>query len=102
MSLLMVRTHMPSVNLLVYQQKVKDLKFHGPTVFSEIIHLAVEYASSEAIDNEDQKYFILLIITDGVINDFDATKDEIVLASDLPLSIVIIGVGDENFEKMEE
>jgi hypothetical protein len=64
--------------------------------------LATEYAHSEPIDNENQKYFILLIITDGVINDFEATKDEIVLASELPISIVIIGVGDENFDKMEE
>jgi hypothetical protein len=46
-------------------------------------------------------YQVLLIITDGVINDMDATVDAIVHATGLPLSIVIIGVGDADFTDME-
>ena len=48
----------------------------------------------------NQKYIILLIITDGVISDMDDTIDEIVKGSSLPLSIIIIGVGDANFDSM--
>jgi ligand-binding SRPBCC domain-containing protein len=48
-----------------------------------------------------QSYNILLIITDGVISDMPKTIDEIVRGSDLPLSIVIVGVGDADFDSME-
>lgn len=42
-----------------------------------------------------------MIITDGVISDLQATIDQIVRGSDLPLSIVIVGVGQANFESMD-
>jgi len=47
------------------------------------------------------KYYILLIITDGMINDMDNTTDEIVRATSLPISIIIVGVGDEDFKAMD-
>ena len=34
-----------------------------------------------------------MIITDGIINDMQATIDEIVRGSSLPISIIIVGVG---------
>ena len=34
---------------------------------------------------------VLLILTDGAITDFEETKHEIVQASDLPMSIIIVG-----------
>ena len=37
---------------------------------------------------------------DGVINDMEATIDEIVRATDLPLGIVIVGVGNADFTNM--
>jgi len=49
-----------------------------------------------------QKYAILLIITDGVINDMQETINEIVKASKVcPLSIVIVGVGNADFTNMQ-
>jgi len=53
---------------------VKELRFHGPTVFSEVVKMAVDYARSEE-ESDEPKYFILLIITDGVISDLEATKE---------------------------
>jgi hypothetical protein len=44
----------------------------------------------------------MLILTDGEIHDMDKTKDLLVQASQLPLSVIIIGVGDEDFELMRE
>jgi vacuolar-type H+-ATPase subunit F/Vma7 len=59
-------------------------------------------ANEEAeLNQENQKYTICLIITDGVINDMQETIDEIVRASNLPLSIIIVGVGFANFRAME-
>jgi hypothetical protein len=43
---------------------------------------------------------VLLILTDGVINDAQQTIDEIVRGSNHPLSIVIVGVGDADFQQM--
>ena len=43
---------------------------------------------------------MLLILTDGVINDAQQTIDEIVRGSNHPLSIVIVGVGDAYFQQM--
>lgn len=48
-----------------------------------------------------QQYFVLLILTDGEITDFDQTRDAIVRASRLPLSIIIVGVGPADFKAME-
>ena len=49
-----------------------------------------------------QNYFILLILTDGVITDMDQTKQAVVAASGLPMSIIIVGVGEADFKMMEE
>lgn len=48
-----------------------------------------------------QQYFVLLIITDGEITDLDQTRQAIVNASKLPLSIIIVGVGSAEFKAME-
>ena len=43
-------------------------------------------------------YYVLLMITDGVISDMDATKEAIVIAARLPISIIIVGVGPAEFD----
>ena len=50
----------------------------------------------------DQKYNILLIITDGQISDMQETIDQIVYGTELPLSIIIVGVGNADFSSMDE
>jgi hypothetical protein len=45
---------------------------------------------------------VLLIITDGQITDMEKTKQAVVAASDQPLSIIIVGVGNEDFGRMDE
>ena len=42
----------------------------------------------------------LLSIQDGAITDMDCTVDRIVRASSLPLSVVIVGVGEADFSSM--
>ncbi len=43
-----------------------------------------------------------MIITDGEIHDMAATKDIIVAASHLPLSVIVVGVGEEKFQLMKQ
>lgn len=47
-------------------------------------------------------YHVLCIFTDGAIHDFGKVKDLIVSASNLPLSIIIVGIGSANFGDMEK
>ena len=50
------------------------------------------------------KYTIMMILTDGTIVDRSKTKRMIIRASKLPVSIIIIGVGNpaDNFEFMRK
>lgn len=43
---------------------------------------------------------MLLILTDGVVTDMNQTRDAIVYASGLPMSIIIVGVGAADFTDM--
>mmetsp|Transcript_41718 Transcript_41718/g.48178 ORF Transcript_41718/g.48178 Transcript_41718/m.48178 type:complete len:190 (-) Transcript_41718:47-616(-) len=51
--------------------------------------------------NNKLKYYIFLILTDGAIHDIDDTVDCIVESSYLPISIIIIGIGNANFSAMD-
>uniref|UniRef100_A0A8B9TQJ5 C2 domain-containing protein n=1 Tax=Anas platyrhynchos TaxID=8839 RepID=A0A8B9TQJ5_ANAPL len=57
---------------------------------------------SAAAVPDGSQYFVLLIITDGVISDMAQTKEAIVNAAKLPMSIIIVGVGQAEFDAMVE
>eukprot|EP01083_Nonionella_stella_P083739 231607_1 len=83
-----------------YTNCLQKVQLYGPTYFSEILNNAA--AKSIGVCNQNsQTYNILLIITDGVINDMQRSINAIVDATRLPLSIIIIGVGNANFDNME-
>jgi hypothetical protein len=83
-----------------YEQSLGQLRLSGPTYFRELIDTA--HLMTVAPYRADyQHYTVLLIITDGMINDMQKTIDSIVEAADKPLSIIISGVGDADFTNME-
>ena len=43
------------------------------------------------------QYNILLLLTDGIINDMPDTKRQLVELSALPCSVIIVGVGNADF-----
>ena len=43
-----------------------------------------------------------MILTDGQIHDMEETKRLLVDSSKLPLSIIIVGVGEDSFANMHE
>lgn len=43
---------------------------------------------------------MLLLLTDGAIDDMDSTISAIIAASNQPMSIVIVGVGSADFSAM--
>eukprot|EP00598_Pedospumella_elongata_P004135 CAMPEP_0184970918 /NCGR_PEP_ID=MMETSP1098-20130426/3229_1 /TAXON_ID=89044 /ORGANISM="Spumella elongata, Strain CCAP 955/1" /LENGTH=531 /DNA_ID=CAMNT_0027492917 /DNA_START=64 /DNA_END=1659 /DNA_ORIENTATION=- len=87
--------------LQAYKDCVTAVYFSGPTLFGPLIHAATALAAGANCNQEKQKYTILLIITDGMINDLEATKAAIIEASAQPMSIIIVGVGSADFSGME-
>jgi len=86
--------------LAAYHQSLNSVQLYGPTNFSPVINHVANFA--RAYQHDPSNYFVLLIITDGIITDLDATKKAVISASDLPLSIIIVGVGSEDFSAMDE
>ena len=86
--------------LSAYYNSLYNVQLYGPTNFSPVINHVARFA--QAYLRDPSNYFVLLIITDGIITDLEETKRSIINASKLPLSIIIVGVGSEDFSAMEE
>ncbi|CAF2136010.1 E3 ubiquitin-protein ligase RGLG2 [Brassica rapa] len=92
-----------------YKEIVPQLKLAGPTSFAPIIDMAMTI-----VEQSGGQYHVLVIIADGqVTRSVDTengqlspqelkTVDAIVQASKLPLSIVLVGVGDGPWDMMRE
>ena len=80
-----------------YHNAINNVQFWGPTYFAPIIREMIKL-----IKNQKHKleYHILMILTDGIIDDLDQTVDELVKGSFLPLSVIIIGIGNADFSNM--
>ncbi|KAK9146822.1 hypothetical protein Sjap_006725 [Stephania japonica] len=86
--------------MAAYSSALVNVALAGPTLFGQIIDRAAQIAS-QSVSHNQPKYFVLLIITDGVVTDLQETINSLVKASDLPLSILIVGVGNADFKQME-
>ncbi|XP_038971982.1 E3 ubiquitin-protein ligase RGLG2-like [Phoenix dactylifera] len=92
-----------------YRELVPCLRLAGPTSFAPIIEMA-----TTIVEQNGGQYHVLLIIADGqVTRSVDTefgqlssqeqnTVDAIVKASEFPLSIVLVGVGDGPWDMMKE
>ena len=85
----------------VYKESLNKVTLSGPTFFAPII----EKVMSEIKKNlnecpQENHYEILMILTDGLINDMQETTKLLVDCASLPLSVIIIGIGDADFSMM--
>jgi hypothetical protein len=80
----------------IYSQLTPLVKMSGPTSFCPIIEQAIQ------IVQETGQYHILIIVTDGEVNDIQRTENAIIKASKYPLSIIAIGVGTYDFTNMKK
>ncbi|KAL5566191.1 hypothetical protein UlMin_029355 [Ulmus minor] len=86
--------------MAAYASSLHNVSLAGPTLFGQVINNAAQIAG-DSLTHHNNKYYVLLIITDGVLTDIQETKDALVRASDLPFSILIVGVGAADFTQME-
>ena len=84
-----------------YNNSLYNVQLYGPTNFAPILRLVNEMTEKMEVNQRNQKYNIVLILTDGMITDLQKTIDEIVYGSELPLSIIIVGVGGADFSLMD-
>jgi len=82
-----------------YYNSLNTVQLYGPTNFAPVINHVANFAAAHQA--EASNYFVLLILTDGIITDFDDTKRALVGASSLPMSVIIVGIGDEDFAAMD-
>ena len=85
----------------VYKESLNKVTLSEPTFFAPII----EKVMSEIKKNlnecpQENHYEILMILTDGLINDMKETTKLLVDCASLPLSVIIIGIGDADFSMM--
>ena len=88
--------------LKIYRQSLGRVTLAGPTYFTPVIDKVISEIKYDLENNQEENhYYILLILTDGCINDMPQTCDKIVEASYLPLSIIIVGIGNADFSLMD-
>ncbi|KAL2495654.1 E3 ubiquitin-protein ligase [Forsythia ovata] len=92
-----------------YREIVPTVRLAGPTSYAPIIETAIG-----VVDQSGGQYHVLLIIVDGqVTRSVDtivgqlspqerSTVDAIVKASNYPLSVVLVGVGDGPWQTLQE
>lgn len=84
-----------------YRNVLPRIQLWGPTMFSQLLLHFKTIVSKRALAAKGTlAYTCALIVTDGVISDMDRTREQLMDLSRYPCSIIIIGVGSEDFTKM--
>ena len=89
--------------LSAYRESLSKVELSGNTKFSFFLKKVISNINKDLkYRKSENHYYMLLILTDGVVNDLQDTIDLIVEASFLPLSIIIVGIGNEDFSFMDK
>lgn len=79
----------------------KRPSFAGPTSFAPLIDKAID-----VVKKKGHTFHILVILADGLVSEsqncLEDTRKAIVRASNVPLSIVMVGIGDGPWEAMKD
>ena len=84
-----------------YRNFITKVTLWGPTNFAPMINDLNREVKKNLREGQQMSYNILMILTDGQINDMNQTIDALVEASFLPISVIIVGIGNGNFGNMD-
>ena len=88
--------------LKAYRDSFQNVELSGNTKLSYVLKQVMSNINNDLkYKKTENHYYILLILTDGIINDMKETIDLIVEGSYLPLSIVCVGIGNGEFNFLE-
>ena len=87
--------------LQAYRKVLNNTELWGPTYFHYFIDRLNDSVKQEIARENYNNYNILMILTDGIIEDMDDTINSLVEASYLPISVIIIGIGNADFSNMD-
>jgi len=85
----------------MYLNCLEVARLHGPTNLNPVLDLAAKWAAPYAevhtiADNGlDMKYFVLVVLTDGGVQDQQLAVNTLLEMSGLPISVLMIEMGDE-------
>ena len=85
--------------LAKYTETINKLELSGLTYFLPVLQKTADVAKSRS---SKKVYNVLLILTDGEIEDMDTVRNQIVKMSKLAVSVIVIGLGNGGFSKMRE
>ncbi len=83
-----------------YKDNLKTIELVGPTYLHMIIKNIIEVINKAKVKEKEPIYHVFLILTDGALEDMDETLDILIDACKLPLSLIIVGIGNGDFTKM--
>lgn len=83
-----------------YIDGLSNIALSGPTLLAPMVTHIKNRALKKGCTSESPKYEILLVLADGVINDTIPAIQQLIAASDSPMSIIIVGVGPADFSQM--
>ena len=80
-----------------YINTLNTVTLAEPTVYSEVL----QFAANDAVRaGSETEYTVILLITDGGISDLEETKKVLVGLSRLPVSVVLVGVGQGDMRQL--
>jgi len=85
----------------MYHACLRVTRLHGPTLLNPLVTLGGKWARKYAevktknTNNIDMKYFVLVIITSGGVQDQQEVVNTLVACTGLPISVVIIEIGND-------
>ncbi|CAI2360832.1 unnamed protein product [Moneuplotes crassus] len=83
-----------------YINAINNIELGEATLLAPMLQRWNEMVSFE-VENNIRKYYTFLILTDGAIQDKDETIEQIVASTKLPVSVIIVGIGNGDFSDME-
>jgi hypothetical protein len=78
-----------------------DLIMSGPTCVDQVLQGAAVQARRNQLGSVP-RYTVLLVITDGICQNIQETERLLHVYSKVPLSVIFVGVGREDFGAMED
>ena len=82
-----------------YRESLPKITLDGPTYFFPVFKENLDMLKDDE-DCPTSIYHILVIISDGNNHDIDEMVRQLIKSERYPISVCIVGVGDENFSRM--